>query len=50
MSHCTEEVHREVRRGMFGPKRDKVVGELRKQNSEELCDLYITTNILQEIK
>jgi hypothetical protein len=29
---------------IFGPKRDKVIVELREQHSEELSDLYKATN------
>ena len=29
-----------VLRGVFGPKRDEVTGELRKLHNEELSDLY----------
>jgi hypothetical protein len=32
--------NRVLRRRIFGPKRDKVTGEWRKLNNEELNDLY----------
>ena len=35
-----------VLRRIFGPKRDKVTGELRKQRNEELGDLYSSPNIV----
>ena len=34
-----------VLRRIFGPKRDKVTGELRKLHNEELNDLYSSPNI-----
>jgi hypothetical protein len=39
-----------VLRGMFGPKRDEVIGEWRKLHNEELHDLYYSPNIVQVIK
>jgi hypothetical protein len=39
-----------VLRGIFGPKRDEVTGEWRKLHSEELNDLYSTTNIARVIR
>ena len=35
-----------VLRRIFGPKRDKVTGEWRKLNNEELNDLYSSPNIV----
>ena len=35
-----------VLRRIFGPKRDKVTGEWRKLNNEELNDLYCSPNIV----
>ena len=35
---------------IFGPKRDKVTGEWRKLQSEELNDLYCSPNIIRVIK
>ena len=39
-----------VLRRIFGPKRDKVIREWRKLHSEELNDLYSSSNIVQVIK
>ena len=39
-----------VLRGIFGPKRDKVIREWRKLHNEELSDLYSSPNIVQVIK
>jgi len=39
-----------VLRGIFGPKRDEVTGEWRKIHSEELNDLYCSTDIVRGIK
>jgi hypothetical protein len=39
-----------VLRGIFGPKRDEVTGELRKLHNEELNDLYCLPNIVRVIK
>jgi hypothetical protein len=35
---------------IFGPKRDEVTGQRRRQQSEELHDLYSSPNINQIIK
>ena len=37
-------------RRIFGPRRDKVTGEWRKQHNEELNDLYCSTNSVRVIK
>jgi hypothetical protein len=37
-------------RRIFGPKRDEVTGKWRKQNNEELNDLYSSPNIVRVIK
>jgi len=37
-------------RRIFGPKRDEVIGELRKLHNEELNDLYFSPNIVWVIK
>ena len=37
-------------RGIFGHKRDGVTGEWRKLHSEELNDLYSSSNIVRVIK
>jgi len=39
-----------VLRRIFGPKRDEVKGELRKQHNEELNDLYFTPDIIRIMK
>ena len=39
-----------VLRRIFGPKRDKITGEWRKLQNEELNDLYSTQNIVRVIK
>ena len=39
-----------VLRRIFGTKRGRVTGELRKLHNEELNDLYSSPNILQVIK
>jgi hypothetical protein len=39
-----------VLRGIFGPKRNEVTGEVRGLNNEELNDLYCSPNIFRVIK
>jgi hypothetical protein len=39
-----------VLRRVFGPKRDKVIGEWRKLHKEELRDLYSLLNIVRVVK
>ena len=39
-----------VLRSMFGPERDKVTGEWGKLHNEELNDLYLSPNVVREIK
>ena len=39
-----------VLRGIFGPRRDEVTGELRRLHNEELNDLYCSPNIVRVIK
>jgi hypothetical protein len=39
-----------VLRRTFGPKRDEVTGEWRKLHSEELHNLYSSTNIIKQIQ
>jgi hypothetical protein len=39
-----------VLKGIFGPKRDEVVGEWRKLHNEEFCDLYSSPSIIGIIK
>jgi hypothetical protein len=41
---------RRVLRGIFGPKRDELIKELRKLHNEELNDLYCLPNIVRVIK
>jgi hypothetical protein len=40
----------EVLRRLFGPRRDEVTGEWRKERNEELNDLYSSPNIVRVIK
>jgi hypothetical protein len=35
---------------IFGPNRDEVTGEWRKLHSEELYNLYTSSNIIRQIK
>ena len=39
-----------VLRGIFGPRRDEVMGEWRRMHNEELNDLYCSPNIVRLIK
>jgi hypothetical protein len=39
-----------VLRGIFGPKRNEVTGELRKLHNEELHDLYSSPSIIRIFK
>ena len=39
-----------VLRGIFGPKRDEVIGEWRKLHNEERNDLYCSLDIIRVIK
>jgi hypothetical protein len=39
-----------VLRGIFGPKRDEVTGEWRKLHSGELHNLYLSPDIVRQIK
>jgi len=39
-----------VLRGVFGPKRDDVIGEWRKLYNKELKDLYSSPNIVRVMK
>jgi hypothetical protein len=39
-----------VLRGIFGPKRDEVMGDWRKPHNEELHNLYSSPNIIRMIK
>jgi hypothetical protein len=39
-----------VLRRIFGPKRDKVTGEWRKLHSEELHNLYLSPDIIRQVK
>jgi hypothetical protein len=39
-----------VLRGIFGLRKDEVMGEWRKLHNEELCDLYSSPNIIRIIK
>jgi hypothetical protein len=48
--HSLRVFENRVLRGIFGPKRDEVTGELRKLHNEELNDLYCSPNIVRVIK
>jgi hypothetical protein len=37
-------------RRIFGPKRDEIMGQWRNLHSGELCNLYLTPNIIRPIK
>jgi hypothetical protein len=39
-----------VLRRIFGPKRDEVTGEWRKLHSEELHNLYSSSDIIRQVK
>jgi hypothetical protein len=39
-----------VQRRIFGPKRDEVTGEWRKLHSEELHNLYLSPDIIRQVK
>jgi hypothetical protein len=39
-----------VLRRIFGPRRDKIMGEWRRLHNEELNDFYSSPNIVQGIK
>ena len=39
-----------VLRGIFGPRRDEVMGEWRRLHNEELNDLYCSPNVVRVIK
>jgi hypothetical protein len=39
-----------LRTGVFGPKRDEVTGEWRKLHGGELHNLYLTPNIIRQVK
>jgi hypothetical protein len=39
-----------VLRRIFGPKRNEVTGEWRKLHSEELHNLYLTPDIIRQVK
>jgi hypothetical protein len=38
-----------VLRGIFGPERDEVAGEMRKLHNKELSDLYCSPSIVRVI-
>jgi hypothetical protein len=48
--HRLRVLENRVLRMIFGPKRDKVTGELRRLHNEELNDLYSSPNIIPVIK
>jgi hypothetical protein len=42
--------HNRVLRKIFGPKRDEVMGGVRKLQNEELCDLYSSPSTIRMAK
>jgi hypothetical protein len=48
--HRLKALESRVLRRIFGPKRDEVTGDWRKMHSDELRDLYSSTNIVWVIK
>jgi hypothetical protein len=48
--HSLRVFENRVLRRIFGPKRDKVTGDWRKLNNEELHNLYSSPNIIRMIK
>jgi hypothetical protein len=48
--HRLRVFEKRVLRGIFGPKRDKVTGEWRKLHNGELHNLYLSPNIIRQIK
>jgi hypothetical protein len=56
LSHTLNEEHRlrvfenRVLRRIFGPKRDEVTGEWTKLRNEELHILYLSPNIIRQIR
>jgi hypothetical protein len=44
------EIESKVLRRIFGPKRNKVIGDWRKLHNEELHNLYFLSNIIRMIK
>jgi hypothetical protein len=48
--HKLRVFEKRVLRRIFGPKRDKVTGGLRKLHNEELHNLYSSPNIIRMIK
>jgi hypothetical protein len=48
--HRMMEFENRVLRRIFGPKRDEVTGERRKLHNEELHNLYLSPDIIRQIK
>jgi hypothetical protein len=48
--HRLREFENRVLRRIFGPKRDKVMGEWRKLHNEELHNLYSSPDIIRQVK
>ena len=43
-------IENRVQKGISGPKRDEVIGELRRLHNKEIYDLYCSANIVRVIK
>jgi hypothetical protein len=39
-----------VLRRIFGPKKEEIIGGWRRLYNEELCNLYVSSNIIRVIK
>jgi hypothetical protein len=48
--HTLRVCENRVLRRIFGPKRDEVMGDLRKLHNEELHNLYFSPNVIRMIK
>jgi hypothetical protein len=50
VEHRLKVFESKVLRGIFGPKRDKVIGDWKKLHNEELHNLYSSLSIIRMIK
>jgi hypothetical protein len=48
--HGLRVIENRVLRRIFGPKRDEVTGEWRKLHNEELHNLYLSPDIIRQVK